>query len=196
MGTLHRLHSGGLHICPWWFGYTFDNPLRRLFHDPAAMLAGLVGEGDTVADIGCGLGYFSIGLAGIVGRGGKVIAIDVQPEMIERARRRAERRGVADVIEFRVCAPDRLGLAERLDFALAFWMLHEVPRQSALLAEVRSALEPGGRLLIVEPKGHVGRERFDASVRRAIAAGFEVAPGPPVRLSRAVTCTAKPLPPT
>jgi len=116
--------------------------------------------------------------------------------MIERARRRAERRGVADVIEFRVCAPDRLGLAERLDFALAFWMLHEVPRQSALLAEVRSALEPGGRLLIVEPKGHVGRERFDASVGRAIAAGFDVAPGPSVRLSRAVTCTAKPLPST
>ncbi|NNM05313.1 MAG: hypothetical protein HKO65_09435 [Gemmatimonadetes bacterium] len=51
------------HTCPWRFGYTFDNPLRRRFHDPAGMFGDLVEEGQTVADVGCGGGHFSPGLA-------------------------------------------------------------------------------------------------------------------------------------
>jgi ubiquinone/menaquinone biosynthesis C-methylase UbiE len=177
------------HVCPWWFAYTFDNGLRRLIHDPAVLFRGLVREGDTVADIGCGLGHFSLGLARLVGATGKVIAVDLQPEMVRRAGRRAERLGVRPRIDFRVCRPERLGLPEPLDFVLAFWMVHEVPSQRALLAEVRAALRPTGRLLIAEPKGHVSARRFEATVDRARAAGFAITESPPVRLSRAVVCT-------
>jgi 2-polyprenyl-3-methyl-5-hydroxy-6-metoxy-1,4-benzoquinol methylase len=55
-----------IHVCPWWLAYTFDNPIRRFFHKPDQMLAKFVKEGMTVVDIGCGMGYFSIGLAKIL----------------------------------------------------------------------------------------------------------------------------------
>jgi ubiquinone/menaquinone biosynthesis C-methylase UbiE len=180
------------HTCPWWLAYTFDNRLRRLIHDPAVLLRGLVQEGDTVADLGCGLGHFSIGLAGLVGATGKVIAVDVQPEMVRRAARRAERRGLWQRIDFRVCQPDRLGLTQPMDFVLAFWMVHEVPSPRALLAEVRAALKPTGHLLIAEPRGHVSGHGFAATVEKARAAGFAISEAPRVRLSRAVVCTPAP----
>jgi len=52
----------GDHICPWWFAYTFDNPFRRFFHNPEKMLGSYVSRGMTVLDVGCGMGFFSIGL--------------------------------------------------------------------------------------------------------------------------------------
>jgi hypothetical protein len=45
--------------CPWWLCFTFDNPVRRLLHNPEQILGGLIQPGQTVADIGCGMGYFS-----------------------------------------------------------------------------------------------------------------------------------------
>ena len=71
------------HICPWWLAYTFDNPLRRLFHKPGIIFAPYISEGMIVADFGCGMGYFSIGLAKIVGDEGQVIAVDVQQKMLD-----------------------------------------------------------------------------------------------------------------
>jgi ubiquinone/menaquinone biosynthesis C-methylase UbiE len=182
------------HVCPWWLGYSFDNPLRRLVHDPRSIFAGLVAEGQTVADIGCGLGYFSIALANLVGPSGKVIAVDIQQEMLLRASRRAERKGVADRIEFRSCAPDSPGLSDRIDFALAFWVVHELPDQEAFFSEVAAALEPAGRLLVAEPIIHVPASRFEATAAAARESGLEVAPGPDVRFSRAITCS-RPVPP-
>lgn len=177
------------HTCPWWFSYTFDNPLRRLVHDPNAILRGLVREGQTVVDVGCGAGYFSLALASMVGAGGKVIALDIQRQMLNRARRRAKRLSLDHTIEFRLCEPDGLGLDEAVDFVLAFWMVHEVSDQKAFLDEVRTSLKPSGVLLIVEPKMHVPAPRFQEEVDLARMSGFEVAPGPKVRFSRSVACS-------
>ena len=179
----------GPHTCPWWFGYSFDNPLRRLVHDPARILGPLVSPGERALDIGCGLGYFSLGLARLVGEKGSVVAVDLQPQMISRAKRRAGRRGLADRIAFRVCDSDRLGVERPFDLVLAFWVVHEVASPDRLLAEVLSLLAPGARLLIVEPKGHVSSARFEDIVRRAQAAGFLVAEGPAVRFSRSILCS-------
>jgi hypothetical protein len=55
------------HVCPWWGGYFIDNPLRRLLHDPEKILRTYVKPGMTVMDIGCGMGFFSIAMAKIVG---------------------------------------------------------------------------------------------------------------------------------
>jgi predicted RNA methylase len=74
--NLVRLLRREQHVCPWWLAYTFDNPLRGLLHQPAQILDGLVGQGDTVIDMGCGIGFFSLGLARIVGAAGHVLAID------------------------------------------------------------------------------------------------------------------------
>jgi ubiquinone/menaquinone biosynthesis C-methylase UbiE len=178
----------GPHTCPWWFGYTFDNPLRRIVHNPHAIFGSFVGPRQTVLDIGCGLGYFSIALARIVGPGGKVIALDVQSQMIRRARRRVERKGLANRIDFRVCRPDRLGVTSPVDLVLAFWVVHEVTDPKSLLVEIRSFLQPGGRLLIAEPKGHVSAARFAATVELARLVGYETSEAPPVRFSRSIVC--------
>ena len=103
-------------ICPWRLAYTFDNPLRRFLHDPATLLSLHVREGMIVADIGCGMGYFSIALAALVGDAGTVIAVDVQQEMPDRTRKRAERAGVARRIRPVLAAYDDLGFREPRGF--------------------------------------------------------------------------------
>lgn len=184
----------GRHSCPWWFAYTFDNPLRRLIHNPREILGGLVRRGDTVVDIGAGLGFFTIALAELVGPQGRVIAVDIQPEMLSRTRRRAERRGLADRIEFQQASHAGMGVRGPVDFALAFWMVHEVADRAAFLSEVRSILHPTGHLLIVEPKGHVSPALFARITNTAAEAGFIVKDGRNVRLSRSILCAPRPDP--
>lgn len=174
------------HVCPWWLVYTFDNPLRRLVHDPSALLAGLVREGMTVADIGCGRGYFSIALARMVGDGGAVIAVDVQQKMLDMMMKRAHRAGVAQRIRPVLAAPDDIGVRGPVDFVLAFWMAHEVENAGPFFAQAFSALKAQGKMLVAEPKMHVSRRRFREILQAARDAGFRDSDAPPVRLSRAV----------
>ncbi len=174
------------HTCPWWFGYTFDNPIRSFLHKPDQVVGEYVAAGHTVADIGCGGGHFTLGLARLVGEEGKVIAVDVQERMLQRVRKRTQARGLGSVIDIRLCAAGSLGLDEALDFALAFWMVHEVPDQRALMSEVRSVLKPSGRFLVAEPRVHVPAGRFRETIEAAREAGWEVLSEPRVRFSRAV----------
>ena len=104
------------HVCTWWIAYTFDNPLRKLFHNPAKIFRDHIKEGMTVVDVGCGMGYFSIGMAKLVGANGKVIAVDLQQKMLDVMQRRARRSGVADRIIAHRCGSNSLGLRESADF--------------------------------------------------------------------------------
>jgi ubiquinone/menaquinone biosynthesis C-methylase UbiE len=188
MGLLRRLHRRG-HTCPWWFAYTFDNALRGLIHRPSEILGGLIRRGDTVVDVGSGLGFFTIALAEIVGPEGKVISVDLQYAMLKRSRRRAERRGLADRIDFHQASHTSLGLTKPVDFVLAFWMVHEVRDRAGFLSEVRSILRPSGHLLIAEPKGHVSPALFAEITDVARDAGFNVKEGRNIRLSRSIVCS-------
>lgn len=191
MSRFRRLLLMDEHVCPPWLVHAFDNPIRRALQDPRTILDGLVEEGHAAVDLGCGAGYFSLALAEIVGAGGSVTAVDVQARMLEKARRRAARRGLDGRIDFRLCEPRRFGLEGPVDFVLAFWMLHEVPDPKAALEEILEALQPSGRLLVVEPRVHVPARRFDATVGLARASGFEVEPGPRVWLSRSIVCSTR-----
>ena len=129
----------------------------------------------TVLEPGCGMGWFSLPLARMVGPSGKVVCADVQPEMIEGLRRRALGAGLLDRIETVVCSPSDLGVGAwdgRVDLAVALLMLHEVPDVEGFLRQVHAALRPGGALLVVEPRGHVSREDFETSLATAARAGF------------------------
>ena len=173
-------------VCPWWLLPTFDNPLRRLIQNPYRILNRWVHPGDTVIDLGCGMGYFSIPLARMVGPKGRVICVDVQQQMLDGLRRRAVRAGVLSQITLHRCEPTQLGLTVPADFVLAFWMLHEVPDQTAFLAEIAAYLKPNGCLLIVEPRVHVGGAAFEQSVEIACRAGLLPVTRPAVAVSRAV----------
>jgi ubiquinone/menaquinone biosynthesis C-methylase UbiE len=175
--------------CPWWLCFTFDNPLRRIIQKPEKILHGLVHEGDTALDIGCGMGYFSLPLARMVGSSGKVICVDLQEKMLDAVRRKAERAGLIKVMRFQQCTSDSLGLTENADFALAFWMVHEVSNKKKFFQDLRGSLKAGGTLLVVEPKLHVSRDAFDSSISVAQAEGFKVLERPNVTISMAALLT-------
>ena len=174
------------HVCPWWCAYLFDHPLRRLIHKPERILGGLVQSGQTVLDIGCGMGFFSLGMARLVGEEGRVISVDLQKKMLDALERRAKRAGLSSRIQLHQCQTDRIGLSEQVDFALSFWMVHEVPEKKAFLTEVLSLLKPGAHYLLVEPRMHVAASAFQRAVKMACATGMKPCSEPSIRLSRSV----------
>jgi 2-polyprenyl-3-methyl-5-hydroxy-6-metoxy-1,4-benzoquinol methylase len=179
------------HVCPWWLAYSFDNPLRRILHDPDALLGPYVKPGMTVADIGCGLGYFSLALARLVGHEGMVVAIDLQQEMLDRMRKRADRKGLGGIIRSVLAAPDDIMIKEPVDFVLCFWMVHEVPDIPRFLKQVSSVLKPGGKVLIAEPRLHVRESRFREELQSARGAGFSIMGSPSVGMSRSAVLVKK-----
>lgn len=175
-------------VCPWWFLPTFDNPLRRLLQPPEPILAGLVQPGDCAADLGCGMGYFTIPMARIVGESGWVAAIDLQSQMLQGVRRRAERAGLAERIHLlQAHAGNPLPAPPALvDFSLVFWMLHEVPDPKIFLNQIYTFTKPGGRMLLVEPLAHVSASAFQRSLDTAAGCGFYSGTPRDVWFSRAV----------
>ena len=172
-------------VCPWWLCYSFDNPLRRLFHDPKRLLDPYVKPGMTVVDIGCGMGYFTIDLAKLAGPEGRVIAVDLQQQMLDALGRRARRAGMADRIVLHRCRKESLGVEEPADFALAFWMAHEVPDTPRFFREIFNFLKTEGRLLFVEPKVHVTQKSLERTLTVCRETGFRILEEPAVALSRA-----------
>ncbi|MBR9985617.1 MAG: methyltransferase domain-containing protein [Desulfosarcina sp.] len=69
--------------CPWWMAYAWDHRLRRWVHDTDIILKPYLTEGDRVAEVGCGMGYFSITMADYVGASGKIFAVDLQQQMLD-----------------------------------------------------------------------------------------------------------------
>jgi ubiquinone/menaquinone biosynthesis C-methylase UbiE len=179
-------------VCPWWLCFTFgDNFLRRWLQNPARVVQAYLKPGDTVLDVGPGMGYFTIPMAKLVGPDGRIIAVDLQKPMLNAIARRAAKAGLEGRIQLQQCQPDDIGVKGPLDFALAFWMLHEVPDQSRLLRQIAAALKPGAKFLLVEPQWHVNRAAFDKSLDLAFKAGFQEIERPRIFISNAVLLQKK-----
>src|SRR5215469_10179199 len=163
-------------VCPWWIGYLLASPVRRcLGPDPVRILSPYVHEGMTVLEPGPGMGFFTIPLARLVGSSGRVIAIDMQPKMIEGLKRRAAKASVLDRIDGRVTSAETMGISDlqgKVDFVLAFAMVHEFPDAAKFFAEAAQALKAGGTLLLAEPSGHVRDKDFDRELAAAAAVGL------------------------
>lgn len=172
--------------CPWWFLFTFDNPLRKLYQDPERILAPHVKEGDLVADLGCGMGYFSLPLARLVGNDGKVTAVDLQPRMLAGLKRRADRVGLQDRIDLHQCTQETIGVSGPMDFVLAFWMVHEVHDSSSFLEQIWRMLKYEGHVLIAEPLIHVGKARFQQLLTEVVDLGFNIVGSPTIGFSRSI----------
>ncbi|HNY50671.1 MAG TPA: class I SAM-dependent methyltransferase [Smithella sp.] len=177
------------HVCPWWLCFTFDNPVRRIFHDPIKILSPYIHKGDTAIDIGPGMGYFSIPMAELVGSTGRVIAIDIQQKMLSALMARAQKKGVSDRIKTHLAKPDSLCFHDKADFILAFWMVHEVPDQRRFLAEIGDLMKSDGLFLLVEPRIHVSRKNFARTVETAKALGFTIKESPQISMSQSALFT-------
>jgi len=177
------------HVCPWWLCFTFDNPLRGIFHNPFKILSPYLHQGDTAIDIGPGMGYFSIPMAQLVGSTGRVTAIDIQSKMLSALMERARKKGVSDIIKTHLAGPDSIGFQEKADFILAFWMAHEVPDQKRFFSEIRDLMKPQGLFLLVEPLMHVSGKNFSSAIETATQLGFISRGSPKIRMSRSVLFT-------
>jgi 2-polyprenyl-3-methyl-5-hydroxy-6-metoxy-1,4-benzoquinol methylase len=164
-------------VYPWWLGYLLINPLRRLKQNPEKICKPYIKENMNVVDVGCGMGFFSLPLAELVGEKGRVICIDLQERMIQGLTDRAAKTGLLARIETRVCGANSLEISDltgKIDFFLAFGVVHEVPDCTSFMKEVHQALKKGACLLIAEPAHHVSGKDFAITVEIAKRSGFEV----------------------
>ena len=176
-------------VCPVWVGYLLASSVRKLFDNPQKILSPYVEKGMKVLDIGCAMGFFSLPLAQMVGADGKVICVDVQEKMLRSLEKRAQKAGSADRIETRVCHPDSLGLDnlnEEVDFAFASAVVHETPDASSFFSAIYKTMKQTGKLLVIEPKGHVSEKDFKITISIAEQNGFKIIGSPQISRSRVV----------
>jgi ubiquinone/menaquinone biosynthesis C-methylase UbiE len=129
------------------------------------------------------MGFFSLPLAHMVHKHGRVICVDVQDKMLKTLERRAAKAGLTESIETRICYGDSLGvddLKEEVNFALAFAVVHEVPDVDHFFSNVYRTLKPTGMFLVAEPKGHVSKKDFEKTVSIAEKRGFIVHSSPQI----------------
>jgi ubiquinone/menaquinone biosynthesis C-methylase UbiE len=107
-------------------------------------------KGDVVADIGAGVGYFTWRMAERVGPAGKVYASDIQPGMIEQLKKNVAARGLTNVVPVLGTDVDPKLPAGKLDLALLVDVYHEFSQPQKMLARIREALKPSGRMILLE----------------------------------------------
>lgn len=171
-------------VCPVELANSLDNRIRRWLQDPQKILSPYVKEGMKVLDIGCGPGFFSVELAKMVGPGGKVYAADLQEGMLQKVRTKISGTTLEGIISLVKCERDNFNVPERVDFILAFYMVHEVPDKDKFFETLKNILKETGELLIVEPKlFHVSQKEFELTIGKAESAGFKAAKGPKLSFS-------------
>ncbi len=163
------------HVCPLWVGRFMVSPLRKLWQPPKKLLRPFVQKGMRVLEAGCGMGFFSLPLARLVGKEGKVICVDIQEKMIMGLIERAELANLDDRIIARLATSDHLGigdLANSVDFVLLMAVVHESVDQEEFFRQIYSAMKPGAKILFIEPINHVSHEEFHNSLRIARRCGL------------------------
>lgn len=116
--------------------------------------------GQRVADIGCGFGYFTFRLAARVGAEGKVYAVDIDAEAINKVRERKEREKLAQVEPILGESADPR-LPNDLDAVLIVDTYHEFREYDRTMQAVWRALKPGGRLVLIDGEGPAGKPRTE-----------------------------------
>ena len=143
----------------------FDAPERDAWQQPEAVIAALgIQAGQSVADVGAGTGYFTVRISPVVGRTGRVLAVDVEPSMVEHLRRRAAESGLDNVEAILARANDPQLDPASVDLVFICDTWHHIDDRLHYLDRLRTALRPGGHVAIIDfkpgalpvgpPKGH------------------------------------------
>lgn len=177
-------------ICPVEHAGALDTSFRRWFQNPRKILKPYLREGMTALDLGCGPGFFTMDMAQMVGSSGKVIAADSQTGMLEKVRSKMKKSDVRN-IELQQTLADSIGVSEKVDFVLAFYVMHELGNREKILQEVKNILKPEGIFLIAEPAFHVTRKGFLELLNLLDESGFELIKKPSMFLSQAAVLRRK-----
>ncbi len=184
------------HVCSHRHSFSLDNIFRSLIQPPKKIVGPYIAEGDTVIDLGCGPGFFTLPMAELAGNAGHVIAVDLQSEMLAKIRKKLDGSPLKNRITLHRCRADSLNLDEsvRADFVLAYYMIHETPDQPAFFKAIKKILKPGGKVLVVEPPFHVNKKAFSKSMEYAEKSGFTVLETPRRKGGLAMLLSVKPEP--
>lgn len=159
--------------CPAALSWLVHNPLRRRYMRPVLDRVG-IRPGERVLELGPGPGAFTVDAARRAGPQGRIIAVDIQPEMIARVEERVREAGLSNV-ETHVAGAYELPLeSESVDCAFVVTVLPEIPDQNRALAELWRVLKPGGLLSITEEFIDPDYPFPFETIRRVEAAGFEL----------------------
>ncbi|WP_311135679.1 class I SAM-dependent methyltransferase [Acetobacterium tundrae] len=131
--------------------HKLDNQARREMLPPEKTLISLgLKSGDIMADIGCGIGYFSIPAAKIVGKSGQVYAQDISAEMLGEVDQKIIDNHIGN-IETIAADEHKLNLENsNITFAFISTVLHELDDKDSMLDEIKGVLADKGRIAIVE----------------------------------------------
>ena len=128
-----------------------EDPKRDDWQKPEAVLKALnIREGQMIADIGAGSGYFTLRLARAVGEKGRVFAVDVEEGMVTHLQQRLAKENVKNVHAMRVPPHDPLLIDGSLDLAFVCDVYHHIEERDGYLRKLRKALKPDGRIVIID----------------------------------------------
>jgi precorrin-6B methylase 2 len=159
-----------------------ERPERETEEQPQLVIDALdIKPGQTIADLGAGSGYFSFRIAPLVGPTGKVLAIDIEPTMLDTIAQRASREHVTNITTVRSSARDPNLAPHSVDLLFMVDVYHELEYPYEVMTKVRAALKPGGRVALVEYRAEdpevmikAVHKMSERQVRREMqAAGFK-----------------------
>ena len=159
-------------VCPVERAGALDTRFRKWIQSPNRILKPYIKKGMHVLDLGCGPGVYTLELAKMVGEKGMVIAADLQEGMLQIVQKKIRGTALEKTITLHQTSPQSLKLSIKTDFILAFYVMHEIPDKEILYKELYSLLKPGGKLLIIEPNGHVTRQEFETMILQFKSLGF------------------------
>ncbi|HVE39951.1 MAG TPA: class I SAM-dependent methyltransferase [Planctomycetota bacterium] len=139
----HVMGPGGI---PW-----LDRPERESEENPTKCIEALeLKGGEVIADLGAGSGYYSFRLAAKVGEKGKVLAVEIQDEMIAELKKRIAKDKIANVETVKCSDKDPMLPQESVDLVIMVDVYHELAFPYEVMMGIRKALKPEGRVVLVE----------------------------------------------
>ena len=163
LATAHPLHSEPPAAAPRYMGrqiattmhYTGADWLmresRQREEDCKRLLKELqVKPGQIICDMGCGNGFYTLKLAQLTGKTGKVYAVDIQQEMLDMLKRRAHAAKLENIVPLLGTETDPRLPENSIDLVLMVDVYHEFSQPEAMLKAIRKSLKPTGRIALVE----------------------------------------------
>ena len=142
---MHRMHSD-----PKAYIAALEDPKRDAYQKPHEVMEALaVKEGEVIADIGAGSGYFTLRLARHVGDTGRVYAVDVNPDMLRHLNGKIRDLKVLNVSTI-LAPPDDPLLPQPVDRFLIVDVWHHIEDQAGYLALMKKQLKPGGQVVMID----------------------------------------------